>query len=237
MKAFHSLPPHSSFHAHLIFTLSRLSVVPRHGHSAEERLWSRQGHVDAGAAGWPGAVQGRDGRVERLRSHAVWGGSGEIRQRLQWHSPRLCEFETPYLSICSTTIWESSFDLNEHLFVVVPQLPWKSLASVVQFYYMWKTTDRYIQQVTNFACFFKNQNKSWCVHIYACIRMLFKPCFLPRKDWRQQRLTASWSRCTSPPSEYLVSLHFFFLFMNSSGTFQIYSTNWCPFSVVVFFFF
>uniref|UniRef100_A0A8C6PR61 Metastasis associated 1 family, member 2 n=1 Tax=Nothobranchius furzeri TaxID=105023 RepID=A0A8C6PR61_NOTFU len=26
------------------------------------------------------------------------------------------------------------------------QLPWKSLASVVQFYYMWKTTDRYIQQ-------------------------------------------------------------------------------------------
>lgn len=28
-----------------------------------------------------------------------------------------------------------------------PQLPWKSLASIVQFYYMWKTTDRYIQQV------------------------------------------------------------------------------------------
>ncbi|RXM93090.1 Metastasis-associated protein MTA2 [Acipenser ruthenus] len=27
-----------------------------------------------------------------------------------------------------------------------PQLPWKSLASIVQFYYMWKTTDRYIQQ-------------------------------------------------------------------------------------------
>lgn len=27
------------------------------------------------------------------------------------------------------------------------QLPWKSLASIVQFYYMWKTTDRYIQQV------------------------------------------------------------------------------------------
>lgn len=28
------------------------------------------------------------------------------------------------------------------------QLPWKSLASIVQFYYMWKTTDRYIQQVS-----------------------------------------------------------------------------------------
>lgn len=31
--------------------------------------------------------------------------------------------------------------------VLVLQLPWKSLASIVQFYYMWKTTDRYIQQV------------------------------------------------------------------------------------------
>lgn len=33
------------------------------------------------------------------------------------------------------------------LFSPPSQLPWKSLASVVQFYYMWKTTDRYIQQV------------------------------------------------------------------------------------------
>lgn len=31
------------------------------------------------------------------------------------------------------------------------QLPWKSLASIVQFYYMWKTTDRYIQQVRRAA--------------------------------------------------------------------------------------
>lgn len=29
----------------------------------------------------------------------------------------------------------------------VTQLPWKSLTSIVEYYYMWKTTDRYVQQV------------------------------------------------------------------------------------------
>lgn len=28
-----------------------------------------------------------------------------------------------------------------------PQLPWKSLTSIIEYYYMWKTTDRYVQQV------------------------------------------------------------------------------------------
>ncbi|KAJ8780191.1 hypothetical protein J1605_011794 [Eschrichtius robustus] len=27
-----------------------------------------------------------------------------------------------------------------------PQLPWKSLTSIIEYYYMWKTTDRYVQQ-------------------------------------------------------------------------------------------
>lgn len=27
------------------------------------------------------------------------------------------------------------------------QLPWKSLTSIIEYYYMWKTTDRYVQQV------------------------------------------------------------------------------------------
>lgn len=26
------------------------------------------------------------------------------------------------------------------------QLPWKSLTSIIEYYYMWKTTDRYVQQ-------------------------------------------------------------------------------------------
>lgn len=29
----------------------------------------------------------------------------------------------------------------------LPQLPWKSLTSIIEYYYMWKTTDRYVQQV------------------------------------------------------------------------------------------
>lgn len=81
-----------SLHAHLMFILFRLSIVPRHGHSAEERLWPCQSHVHTGAAGWPGAVQRWDGRVECIRSHAVWRGSGKIWQGLQWYPPRFCKF-------------------------------------------------------------------------------------------------------------------------------------------------
>lgn len=28
----------------------------------------------------------------------------------------------------------------------VLQLPWKSLKDIIEYYYMWKTTDRYVQQ-------------------------------------------------------------------------------------------
>ena len=28
------------------------------------------------------------------------------------------------------------------------QLPWKSITSIVEYYYMWKTTDRYVRQVS-----------------------------------------------------------------------------------------
>jgi len=29
---------------------------------------------------------------------------------------------------------------------LVSQIPWKSLKNIVEYYYMWKTTDRYVQQ-------------------------------------------------------------------------------------------
>lgn len=32
------------------------------------------------------------------------------------------------------------------IFYFLLQLPWKTLASIVEYYYMWKTSDRYIQQ-------------------------------------------------------------------------------------------
>lgn len=52
----------------------------------------------------------------------------------------------------SSPVWlqcdlQKSTEVTNDLLFPDHQLPWKSLASVVQFYYMWKTTDRYIQQV------------------------------------------------------------------------------------------
>ncbi|KAJ8266156.1 hypothetical protein GJAV_G00126590 [Gymnothorax javanicus] len=49
------------------------------------------------------------------------------------------------------TLQRSGYDLAQAMTLSVIDirqdfLPWKSLASIVQFYYMWKTTDRYIQQ-------------------------------------------------------------------------------------------
>lgn len=35
-----------------------------------------------------------------------------------------------------------------HMPPPVAQLPWKSLTSIIEYYYMWKTTDRYVQQVS-----------------------------------------------------------------------------------------
>jgi metastasis-associated protein MTA len=29
---------------------------------------------------------------------------------------------------------------------ILLQLPWKTLKNIIEYYYMWKTTDRYVQQ-------------------------------------------------------------------------------------------
>ena len=38
------------------------------------------------------------------------------------------------------------------------QLPWKSLTSIIEYYYMWKTTDRYVQQVRLIQNFQNHKN-------------------------------------------------------------------------------
>lgn len=49
----------------------------------------------------------------------------------------LCSPSPHWISFCSPT-----------------KLPWKSLTSIIEYYYMWKTTDRYVQQVrTNYKYF------------------------------------------------------------------------------------
>ena len=52
-------------------------------------------------------------------------------------------------------LWNVNFFCSLHFQM---QLPWKSLKSIVEYYYMWKTTDRYVQQVSGylfavFCCF------------------------------------------------------------------------------------
>ncbi|RXN01728.1 Metastasis-associated protein MTA3, partial [Acipenser ruthenus] len=38
------------------------------------------------------------------------------------------------------------YALDSQTVSVSPSLPWKSLTSIIEYYYMWKTTDRYVQQ-------------------------------------------------------------------------------------------
>uniref|UniRef100_A0AAR2IL34 Metastasis associated 1 family, member 2 n=1 Tax=Pygocentrus nattereri TaxID=42514 RepID=A0AAR2IL34_PYGNA len=63
--------------------------------------------------------------------------------------PVLCRDEMEEWSASEAMLFEEALEKYGKDFNDIRQdfLPWKSLASVVQFYYMWKTTDRYIQQV------------------------------------------------------------------------------------------
>uniref|UniRef100_H2U627 Metastasis associated 1 family, member 2 n=1 Tax=Takifugu rubripes TaxID=31033 RepID=H2U627_TAKRU len=62
--------------------------------------------------------------------------------------PVLCRDEMEEWSASEAMLFEEALEKYGKDFTDIRQdfLPWKSLASVVQFYYMWKTTDRYIQQ-------------------------------------------------------------------------------------------
>ncbi|NWH22666.1 MTA2 protein, partial [Grus americana] len=62
--------------------------------------------------------------------------------------PVLCSDEMEEWSASEAMLFEEALEKYGKDFNDIRQdfLPWKSLASIVQFYYMWKTTDRYIQQ-------------------------------------------------------------------------------------------
>uniref|UniRef100_A0A8D2Q117 Metastasis associated 1 family member 2 n=1 Tax=Zosterops lateralis melanops TaxID=1220523 RepID=A0A8D2Q117_ZOSLA len=61
--------------------------------------------------------------------------------------PVLCRDEMEEWSASEAMLFEEALEKYGKDFNDIRQdfLPWKSLASIVQFYYMWKTTDRYIQ--------------------------------------------------------------------------------------------
>lgn len=63
--------------------------------------------------------------------------------------PVLCRDEMEDWSSSEANLFEEALEKYGKDFVDIRQdfLPWKSLKSVIEYYYMWKTTDRYVQQV------------------------------------------------------------------------------------------
>uniref|UniRef100_A0A8C7W7L2 Metastasis associated 1 n=1 Tax=Oncorhynchus mykiss TaxID=8022 RepID=A0A8C7W7L2_ONCMY len=62
--------------------------------------------------------------------------------------PILCRDEMEEWSASEANLFEEALEKYGKDFTDIQQdfLPWKSLTSIIEYYYMWKTTDRYVQQ-------------------------------------------------------------------------------------------
>ncbi|XP_051578546.1 metastasis-associated protein MTA1-like [Myxocyprinus asiaticus] len=62
--------------------------------------------------------------------------------------PVLCRDEMEEWSTSEANLFEEALEKYGKDFTDIQQdfLPWKSLTSIIEYYYMWKTTDRYVQQ-------------------------------------------------------------------------------------------
>uniref|UniRef100_A0A4W3IV32 Metastasis-associated protein MTA1 n=1 Tax=Callorhinchus milii TaxID=7868 RepID=A0A4W3IV32_CALMI len=67
--------------------------------------------------------------------------------------PVLCRDEMEEWSASEANMFEEALEKYGKDFSDIRQdfLPWKALTSIVEYYYMWKTTDRYVQQVNVFV--------------------------------------------------------------------------------------
>ncbi|KAJ7422090.1 metastasis associated 1 family member 3 [Willisornis vidua] len=65
--------------------------------------------------------------------------------------PVLCRDEMEEWSASEASLFEEALEKYGKDFNDIRQdfLPWKSLTSIIEYYYMWKTTDRYVQQAEN----------------------------------------------------------------------------------------
>ena len=63
--------------------------------------------------------------------------------------PVLCRDEMEEWSVAEANLFEDALEKYGKDFFDLRQdfLPWKTMRSVIEYYYMWKTTDRYVQQV------------------------------------------------------------------------------------------
>uniref|UniRef100_A0A2K5MLN4 Metastasis associated 1 n=1 Tax=Cercocebus atys TaxID=9531 RepID=A0A2K5MLN4_CERAT len=68
--------------------------------------------------------------------------------------PVLCRDEMEEWSASEANLFEEALEKYGKDFTDIQQdfLPWKSLTSIIEYYYMWKTTDRYVQQVSLCSC-------------------------------------------------------------------------------------
>uniref|UniRef100_A0A669PHV9 Metastasis associated 1 n=1 Tax=Phasianus colchicus TaxID=9054 RepID=A0A669PHV9_PHACC len=75
--------------------------------------------------------------------------------------PVLCRDEMEEWSASEANLFEEALEKYGKDFTDIQQdfLPWKSLTSIIEYYYMWKTTDRYVQQVRNSESSFSLQKK------------------------------------------------------------------------------
>lgn len=85
--------------------------------------------------------------MDTLHKHG-YDISKAIRSLVPDGGPVLCRDEMEEWSASEANLFEEALDKYGKDFNDIRQdfLPWKSLKSIVEYYYMWKTTDRYVQQ-------------------------------------------------------------------------------------------
>ncbi|CAL8298898.1 unnamed protein product [Arctogadus glacialis] len=74
--------------------------------------------------------------------------TGAIAALVPQGGPVLCRDEMEEWSASEANLFEEALEKYGKDFTDIQQdfLPWKSLTSIIEYYYMWKTTDRYVQQ-------------------------------------------------------------------------------------------
>uniref|UniRef100_A0A671NIZ4 Metastasis-associated protein MTA3-like n=1 Tax=Sinocyclocheilus anshuiensis TaxID=1608454 RepID=A0A671NIZ4_9TELE len=83
--------------------------------------------------------------------------------------PVLCRDEMEEWSSSEANLFEEALEKYGKDFNDIRQdfLPWKSLTSIIEYYYMWKTTDRYVQQKRLKAAEAESKLKQWLVNFYS----------------------------------------------------------------------
>ncbi|XP_054840494.1 metastasis-associated protein MTA1 isoform X3 [Eublepharis macularius] len=85
--------------------------------------------------------------MDTLHKH-VYDISKAISALVPQGGPVLCRDEMEEWSASEANLFEEALEKYGKDFTDIQQdfLPWKSLTSIIEYYYMWKTTDRYVQQ-------------------------------------------------------------------------------------------